>query len=82
MSDKVLMENMLLLLKSTTEVFVHGSLESSTKAVHNVIKNGLDDIIKLQDDLYNKMTECGWYKVQNVESKCIKQTLRKLESNN
>ena len=76
------MENMLLLLKSTTEVFVHGSLESSTKAVHNVIKNGLDDIIKLQDDLYNKMTECGWYKVQNVESKCIKQTLRKLESNN
>ena len=77
MSDKVLMENMLLLLKSTTEVFVHGSLESSTKAVHNVIKNGLDDIIKLQDDLYNKMTECGWYKVQNVESKCIKQTLRK-----
>lgn len=82
MSDKVLMENMLLLLKSTTEVFVHGSLESSTKSVHNVIKNGLDDIIKLQDDLYNKMTECGWYKVQNVESKCIKQTLRKLESNN
>ena len=82
MSDKVLMENMLLLLKSTTEVFVHGSLESSTKAVHNVIKNGLDDIIKLQDDLYSKMTECGWYKVQNVESKCIKQALRKLESNN
>ena len=80
MSDKVLMENMLLLLKSTTEVFVHGSLESSTKAVHNVIKNGLDDIIKLQDDLYNKMTECGWYQINNIKSSEIKKTLSQLQN--
>lgn len=82
MNDQLLMENMLLLLKSTTEVFVHGSLESSTKAVHNVLKNGLDEILKLQDDLYNKMTECGWYNISNVEAKTIKQTLKKIQSNN
>lgn len=82
MSDRLLMENMLLLLKSTTEVYVHGSLESSSKAVHNVLKNGLGEIIKLQNDLYNKMTENGWYNVQTIDTKEIKQTLKKLESKN
>ncbi|MDE5539764.1 MAG: spore coat protein [Bacilli bacterium] len=78
MNDQLLMENMLLLLKSTVEVYVHGSLESSTKPVHNTLKNALDEIIKMQDELYNKMTECGWYQIQNVETKAIKQTIKKL----
>lgn len=82
MNDQQLMDNMLLLLKSTVEVYVHGSLESSTKPVHNILKNSLDEIIKMQDDLYNKMTECGWYQISNVEPKVIKQTLRKLQSGN
>lgn len=81
MNDQILMDNMLLLLKSTVEVFVHGSLESSTKAVHNALKNGLDEIIKLQDELYRKMTEYGWYQISTVETKKIKQTIKKLESN-
>lgn len=78
MSDKLLLENMLLLLKSTVEVYVHGSLESSNKAVHNVLKHNLDEIIKMQDELYNKMTEYGWYVVKNIEAKQVKQSLKKL----
>lgn len=81
MNDKLLMENMLLLLKSTVEVYVHGSLESSTKTVHSTLKTCLDEIIKMQDDLYNKMTECGWYVIQNVDAKTIKQTIKKLNQN-
>ena len=76
MSDLLLMENMLLLLKSCTEVYVHGILESSNKKVHDVLKFGLDENIKLQNDLYQKMTECGWYKIQNVNSK---HSLKKLK---
>ena len=38
MNDKIIMENMLLLLKSTVEVYVHGSLESTNKIVHNALK--------------------------------------------
>ncbi len=79
MSDLLLMENMLLLLKSCTEVYVHGILESSNKKVHDVLKFGLDENIKLQNDLYQKMTECGWYKIQNVNSKQIKDSLKKLK---
>jgi len=81
MTDKILMDNMLLLLKSTVEVYVHGSLESSTKPVHNILKNNLDETIKMQDELYNKMTEYGWYQISNVDTKTIKQTLKKLKNN-
>jgi len=73
---------MLLLLKSTTEVYVHGTLEASNKNIHTVIKNGLDDILNMQYDLYNKMTEYGWYQIQNIDTKAIKQTLKKLQNKN
>ena len=43
--DQILLENMLLLLKSTTEVYVHGTLEASNKTIHSAIKNGLDEIL-------------------------------------
>ena len=75
MNDKLLLENMLLLLKSTVEVYVHGSLESSNKTVHTALKHNLDEIIKLQDELYKKMTEYGWYVIENIEAKEIKKTL-------
>lgn len=78
MNDKIIMENMLLLLKSTVEVYVHGSLESSTTSVHNALKSNLDEIIKMQDELYKKMTECGWYVISNIDSKEINKTLKKL----
>lgn len=80
MNDKIIMENMLLLLKSNTEVYVHGTLESSNEPVHKALRNGLDETLKLQDDLYNKMTEYGWYTIKNVETKEIKKTLTNLEN--
>jgi len=82
MNDQLLMENMLLLLKSTTEVYVHGSLESSNTNIHIALKNGLDETLKMQDNLYNKMTEYGWYQIQNIDTKTIKQTLKKLQPKN
>lgn len=81
MNDRLLCDNMLLLLKSTVEVYVHGSLESSNKPVHNTLKNNLDEIIKMQDDLYNKMTENGWYVVSNIGAKEVQKSLKKLKQN-
>lgn len=81
MNDKLLLENMLLLLKSTTEVYVHGTLESVNKEVHDTLKNGLDEILKLQHELYNEMIKSGWYTIKNVEDKEINKVLNKLESN-
>ena len=81
MNDKLLMENVLLNLKSTVEVYVHGSLESANKPVHDTLKSNLDEIIKMQDETYKKMTECGWYVVENIQQKAIDKVINKLNQN-
>ena len=81
MNDKLLYEAMLLILKSNMEVYVHGTLEASNEDIREVIQYGLETTLKLQKDLYNKMTECGWNQIQNVNKKTIKQTLKKVCQN-
>lgn len=80
MNDKLIMESILLLLKGTCEVYVHGTQEASNKQVHDILKEGLDEMLKMQFDVYNKMTENGWYTIQNIDAKTIKQTLKKLQN--
>ena len=81
MNDKLIMENYLLVLKSTVEVYVHGTLESSNQDVRETLKKGLDDIMKHQANTYDEMTNCGWYSISNVGSGTVKKTLTKVESN-
>ena len=80
--DELLMENYLLLLKSTVEVYVHGTLESSNEVVRNLLKRGLDETMKDQANTYDEMTKYGWYTINNVESNVINQTLNKVNSSN
>ena len=82
MNDKILMENYLLILKSTIEVYVHGTLESSNKDIKDLLKRGLDETIKHQANTYDKMTEFGWYVIKNVDSKTINQTINSIQNNN
>ena len=82
MDNQIIMENYLLVLKSTVEVFVHGTLESSNKDIHDELKNGLDEIMASQENTYNEMTKYGWYQVNNVDTNTITKTLNKEESNN
>lgn len=81
MNDKLLMENYLLILKSTTEVYVHGTLESSNENVRKVLKYGLDETLSNQALTYDIMTNYGWYDVTNINVSQIKQVLKKIESN-
>ncbi|MBR3229465.1 MAG: spore coat protein [Bacilli bacterium] len=81
MNDKLLMENYLLILKSTVEVYVHGTLESSNKDIRNQLKEGLDETMKHQARTYDEMTKYGWYTVDNVEKNEIKNTLKKMQNN-
>lgn len=82
MNDKLLMDNYLLVLKSTVEVYVHGTLESSNKDIKELLKQGLDETMSAQARTYEKMTKYGWYTINNVEITTIKQTLNKLQSQN
>lgn len=80
MNDQILMDNYLLLLKSTVEVYVHGTLESSNEDTRELLKECLDDTMSMQADTYDEMTEYGWYEIQNVETTQIEQTLNKLQN--
>lgn len=79
--DKLALENYLLVLKSTVEVYVHGTLESSNKSVKECLLNHLNDIIECQEETYNKMTEFGFYKVNNVNASTIEKVLNKIKQN-
>ena len=73
MNDQFLMNNYLLLLKSTVEVYVHGSLESSNKKVRNLLMDCLDDTIDMQGKTYQVMVNNNWYTVENIpKDKIIK----------
>ncbi len=81
MDDRLLMENYLLILKSTVEVYVHGTLESSNEDIRNLLKEGLDSTMTNQANTYDEMTKYGWYQVNNVEASTINQTLNKINQN-
>lgn len=81
MNDQIRMDNYLLILKSTVEVFVHGTLESSNERVRNLLKECLNEIMTSQANTYDKMTSFGWYNVSNVEASTINQTLTKVQNN-
>jgi spore coat protein CotF len=78
MNDKLLMSNYLLVLKSTVEVFVHGTLESSNQDVRNILKEGLDSTLKCQADTYLEMTDFGFYNIQNIDTNKISNVLNTL----
>ena len=67
MDDRNLMENMLLLEKGACDLFMHGTIESSTQNVHQTFNNSLNDSLKLQDDIYLKMQAKGWYPTEQVD---------------
>ena len=81
MDNKLIMENYLLVLKSTVEVYVHGTLESSNQDMRDLLKLGLDETMKSQARTYDEMTKYGWYTINNVESSIIKQTLSNIQNN-
>jgi spore coat protein CotF len=70
MEDKSLFENLLLLEKGVCDLYMHGTIESSTKNIHTAFNNALDESLKMQDDMYTKMSAKGWYPTEQAnESK-------------
>ena len=82
MHDKLIIGSYLLILKSTMEVYVHGTLESSNERVREVLKQGLESTLSSQGKTYNLMVENNWYQVNNVENNVINETLNKISQNN
>ena len=78
--DRLLMYNYLLVLKSTVEVYVHGTLESSNSDSRELLKECLSDTMTHQADTYDLMTKYGWYQIENVNSSQIESKLEKVKN--
>lgn len=67
MDDRNLMENMLMLEKGVCDLYMHGAIESSTQNVHKTFSDSLNQSLKLQEDIYEKMQAKGWYQTEQAE---------------
>ena len=56
MGDKNLMENILLLEKGVCDLFLHGTIESSTSSVHQAFSTALHDSLGMQDTIYDTVS--------------------------
>lgn len=81
MADKNLMENILLLEKGVCDLFMHGTIESSTERVRQAFSDALNDALCMQDTLYDKMAEKGWYPTEQVEQKKVDSVRQKFSGN-
>ena len=61
MNDKEIMENILLNLKGECDLMMHGAIESSTPNVHNAFAQAFNETLAMQNEVYAKMAQKGWY---------------------
>ncbi len=71
MDDKNLMQNLLLLEKGVCDLYMHGAVESGTQNVHLAFNSAFTDSLSMQNEIYSKMTEKGWYTQKQVDQNKI-----------
>ncbi len=81
MNNQLLLENYLLILKSTVEVYVHGTLESSNEKVRTLMQQCLNNTLERQNTTYQELTNRGLYKIENIKETKIQKVLAKIQNN-
>jgi len=67
MNDQSIMENLLLTTKGACDLYMHGAIESGTQNVHAAFNTALNDTLCMQDQVYRKMSEKGWYAAEQAD---------------
>ena len=68
MDEKTTMENLLMTTKNVCDLYLHGTIEASTANVHQAFDSALNKSLDLQENIYQKMTQKGWYQQQEAEA--------------
>ena len=71
MNDQELMENMLMLEKGVCDLYLHGTIEASSGDVRSRFSSALNSSLSMQDKIYSKMSEKGWYQTDCAEQQKI-----------
>ena len=80
MDDKCIMQDLLNNTKAVCDLYMHGSIESSTPKVHQAFTTALNDALCMQDAIYKQMSAKGWYTAQQAPQQQIDQVRRKFSS--
>lgn len=80
MEDKCIMENILFTTKNACDLYMHGTVESSTSNVHSTFNTALNDTLSMQDSVYKKMSAKGWYPSQQADQQQISQVKQKFSA--
>ena len=78
MNQKELLTDILSSLKGASDLFLHGSMESSNQNVHETFQNALDETLRMQHETYKLMEKLGYYQNTNVDQNKIMQTKNKI----
>ena len=77
MDDKNIMENLLNCTKGVCDLYMHGAIESPTPDVRQAFCTALNSGLTMQDDIYNQMTQKGWYQPQQAAPQQTQQLKQK-----
>ena len=80
MNDKEIMTNLLNSVKGECDLLMHGAIESSTPELHNAFRQSFNDALCMQNKIYAKMSEKGWYPMQQAEATQIDAVKQKFAS--
>ncbi len=77
MDDKTMMSAVLGNVKGMCDLMMHGTIESATPNVHATFKCALNDMLVMQNTIYAKMSEKGWYPAEQAETQKVEQAKQK-----
>mgnify|MGYP002543996123 FL=1 len=82
MDDKNVMEDIILLEKGVCDLFMHGTIESSTANVRQAFSTALNDALSMQNTIYGKMSAKGWYSAEQAEQNKLTSLKQKFSPQN
>jgi len=77
MQDQEIMENLLLTLKGACDLYMHGTIESSSANVHQAFDSALGETLDMQDSVYKAMEQRGWYQGEQAQQQEISKVKQK-----
>ena len=80
MNDREIMENILLTTKGVCDLYMHGSIESSTPNVRQAFNCALNDSLCMQNNVYQQMSQRGWYASEQAEQQKRQQVKQKFSA--
>ena len=80
MDDILIMEDILTTVKGAADLYLHGTIESATINIHQAFDQKLNDTLQMQNEIYSKMSQRGWYAEEQAEQQKVDQTKQKFSA--